>query len=204
MEIFLSICLGVGLSAACGFRVFVPLFCLSLAAHFGAEHVQLAKSFAWMGSYPAMIAFGLATVLEIAAYYVPWLDNALDSAAVPLATIAGIFLTASVVVDLDPFWRWTLAVVAGGGVAASTQIATTKARAASSLTTGGIANPILSTAEAASSTALSVLAVIWPIVAMVLAVIVLAISGAVIWFIGKRVLKLFRRQNPEPPLTANV
>lgn len=202
VELFWSICLGIGLSAACGFRVFVPLLCLSIAAHLGADHVHLAKSFAWIGSYPAMIAFGVATLVEIAAYYIPWLDNALDSAAVPIATVAGIFVTASVVVDLDPLWRWILAVIAGGGIAASTQLATTKARAASSLTTGGFANPILSTIEAASSTILSILAVLWPVVAFVLALAILAVCLTVIWFFGKRVLKFFRRKAP-PIVTAN-
>jgi hypothetical protein len=201
VEIFLSICLGIGLSAACGFRVFVPLFCLSVAAHLGADHVHLAKSFAWIASYPAMIAFGVATIVEITAYYVPWLDNALDSAAIPLATVAGIFVTASIVTDIDPFWRWTLALIAGGGIAASTQLATTKARVASSITTGGIANPVLATAEAASSTALSVLAVAWPIVAFVLALLILAAGVWLMWFVGKHVLKLFQRK-PEPTLTA--
>ncbi len=195
METFLSICIGIGLSAACGFRVFVPLLCLSIAAHFGADHVHLAKSFAWVGSYPAMIAFAVATVVEIIAYYVPWLDNALDSAAVPVATIAGIFVTASVVADIDPFWRWTMAVIAGGGIAASTQLATTKARLASSTTTGGFANPVLSTVEAVSSTMLSIVAVIWPIVAFVLALAVFVVSCLLIWFVGKRVLKFFRRKS---------
>jgi hypothetical protein len=202
VETFLSICIGIGLSAACGFRVFVPLLCLSLAAHFGADHVHLAKSFAWIGSYPAMIAFGVATLVEIVAYYIPWLDNALDAAAVPIATVAGIFLTASVVTDIDPFWRWTLAVIAGGGIAASTQLATTKARVASTATTGGVANPILSTIEAASSTVLSVLAVIWPIVALVLVIAILVVCWMVIWFVGKRVVKFFRRKTP-PVLTAS-
>ena len=122
MEIFLSICVGVGLSAACGFRVFVPLLCLSIAAKLGAVH--LAASFAWVGSTPAIVAFSVATAVEIAGYYIPWVDNALDSAAVPLATAAGVFVMASVVADMDPFWRWTLAVIAGGGIAASTQLAT--------------------------------------------------------------------------------
>jgi hypothetical protein len=202
VETFLSICIGIGLSAACGFRVFVPLLCLSLAAHFGADHVHLAKSFAWIGSYPAMIAFGVATLVEIVAYYIPWLDNALDAAAVPIATVAGIFLTASVVTDIDPFWRWTLAVIAGGGIAASTQLATTKARVASTATTGGVANPVLSTIEAASSTVLSVLAVIWPIVALVLVIAILVVCWMVIWFVGKRVVKFFRRKTP-PVLTAS-
>lgn len=194
VETFLSICIGIGLSAACGFRIFVPLLCLSIAAHFGADHIHLAKSFAWIGSYPAMIAFAVATLVEIAAYYIPWLDNALDSAAVPIATVAGIFVTASVVTDIDPFWRWTMAVVAGGGIAASTQLATTKARATSSLTTGGLANPVVATVEAASSTVLSVLAVIWPIVALIAVLAILAVCWMVIGFVGKRVLKLFRRK----------
>jgi hypothetical protein len=202
VETFLSICLGIGLSAACGFRVFVPLLCLSIAAHFGADHVHLAKSFAWIGSYPAMIAFAVATLVEIAAYYIPWLDNALDSAAIPIATAAGIFVTASVVADIDPFWRWTLAVIAGGGIAASTQLATTKARITSSVTTGGLANPVLATVEGISSTLLSVLAVIWPIVAFMLVIALLAVCGVVICFVGKRLLKLARRKSP-PIVTAN-
>ncbi len=202
METFLSICLGIGLSAACGFRVFVPLLCLSIAAHFGADHIHLAKSFAWIGSYPAMMALGVATLFEIAAYYIPWLDNVLDSAAVPIATIAGIFVTASVVADIDPFWRWTLAVIAGGGMAASTQLATTKARVVSSATTGGFANPVLATVEGVSSTLLSVLAVIWPIVAFAFALIILAACLWIIWFVGKRVLKLFQGKTA-PAVTAN-
>ena len=202
METFLSICIGIGLSAACGFRVFVPLLCVSIAAHFGLGDVHLAKSFAWIGSYPAMIAFAVATVVEIVAYYIPWLDNALDSAAVPIATVAGIFVMASVVADIDPFWRWTMAVIAGGGIAASTQLATTKARLASSTTTGGFANPVLSTVEAVSSTTLSIIAVIWPIVAFVLALAVLTMSCFVIWFVGKRVVKFFRRKSPVPVTSA--
>jgi len=202
VETFLSICIGIGLSAACGFRIFVPLLCLSIAAHFGADHIHLAKSFAWIGSYPAMIAFGVATVFEICAYYIPWLDNALDSAAVPIATVAGIFVTASVVADIDPFWRWTLAAIAGGGIAASTQIATTKARMVSSATTAGFGNPVLATVEGVSSTLLSVLAVLWPIVAFAIALIILAVCLWIIWFVGKRMLRLFQGKST-PAVTAN-
>ncbi len=196
MEIFLSICLGVGLSAACGFRVFVPLLCLSLAAKFGA--LPLTPAFAWAGSTAAVIAFGAATVAEIIAYYIPWVDNALDAIAGPLATIAGVVVMASVLTDIEPFWRWTLAVIAGGGIAASTQLATTKARAASSLTTGGFANPVLATVENVASTVLSIFAVVWPVVALILVIGVLAVCWLIIWFVGKRVLKFFR-DKPVPP-----
>jgi hypothetical protein len=202
VELFLSICLGIGLSAACGFRVFVPLLCLSIASKVG--YVSLAPSFAWIGSSPALAAFAVATALEVSAYYVPWLDNALDSIAVPLATVAGIVATASVVTNVDPFLRWTLAVIAGGGIATSTQLATTKARLASTATTGGFANPVIATVESASSTLLSVLAVIWPIVAFVVALAVLCVSGVIVYFVGKKVLKLFRRSSEAPvtPVTS--
>jgi hypothetical protein len=198
VEIFLSICIGIGLSAACGFRVFLPLLCVSVAAHFGVAHVKLAPSFAWLASTPAMIIFGAATVAEIAAYYVPWVDNLLDTIAVPLAAIAGIFVTASVVADIDPLWRWTLAIIAGGGIATSTQLATTKARVTSSALTGGLGNPVLATIENVLSSILSVFSVLWPVAALVLVVVVLAASWLLIYFAAKLFLKVFRRQQPQP------
>ena len=199
MEIFLSICLGVGLSAACGFRIFVPLLCLSLAAKFGG--LPLTPAFAWAGSTTAVIAFGVATLAEIIAYYIPWVDNALDAIAGPLATVAGVVVMASVLTDIEPFWRWTLAAIAGGGLAASTQLATTKARAASTFTTGGFANPVLSTLENIMSTVLSIFAVVWPVVALVLVIGILAVCWLIIWFVGKRVVKFFRHKPVPPTIT---
>ena len=199
MEIFLSICLGVGLSAACGFRIFVPLLCLSLAAKFGG--LPLTPAFACAGSTTAVIAFGVATLAEIIAYYIPWVDNALDAIAGPLATVAGVVVMASVLTDIEPFWRWTLAAIAGGGLAASTQLATTKARAASTFTTGGFANPVLSTLENIMSTVLSIFAVVWPVVALVLVIGILAVCWLIIWFVGKRVVKFFRHKPVPPTIT---
>ena len=201
VEIFLSICLGIGLSAACGFRVFVPLLCLSIGAKLGA--FPLTEGFAWVGTTPAITALAVATAAEIAAYYIPWVDNALDSIAVPAASLAGTLAMGSVLPDVDPFWRWTLAVIAGGGIATSTQVATTKARLTSTVATGGLANPVLATIESASSTALSVLAIVWPIVAFILGLTVLAASITIIYFVGKGVLKLFRRKTPVPVTMAS-
>src|SRR5436853_235068 len=87
METILSLLIGIGLSAACGFRVFVPLLVVSVASHTG--HLHLSSGFEWMGSDAALIAFAVATVLEVAAYYSPWLDNLLDTIASPAAVIAG-------------------------------------------------------------------------------------------------------------------
>src|SRR5579859_1441024 len=115
MDTLLSVCIGIGLSAACGFRVFVPLLVMNIASLSG--HLTLAHSFEWIGSYPALIAFSVATCVEIAGYYIPWVDHALDTIATPAAIVAGTLVTASVVSDMSPFLKWTLAAIAGGGAA---------------------------------------------------------------------------------------
>jgi len=171
MELALSILIGLGLSAACGYRVFVPFLVLSIAAMTG--HVSLAEGFAWIGTSYALIAFAVATVLEVLAYYIPWVDNVLDVAATPVAIVAGIVLTASVLTDVSPFLRWSLAVVAGGGVAGAIQATTVVVRGASSATTGGLGNPVVATGELGGSLLTSVLAVVVPVAAVLLVALLL-------------------------------
>src|SRR5437867_10459742 len=137
METILSICAGIGLAAACGFRVFVPLLVASIAALSG--HLQLTEHFAWIGTYPALVAFAVATVLEIGGYYVPWLDHLLDTIATPAAIVAGTIIYASIFSDMSPFLRWTLADIAGGGAAGVVQAGTVAMRAVSTSTSGGLA-----------------------------------------------------------------
>src|SRR6185369_14996243 len=144
---------------------------------------------------PALIAFAVATVVEICAYYLPFVDNLLDSIAGPTAALAGIFVAGLAMSDVEPFWRWALAIIAGGGVAASTQLATTKLRALSSATTAGVGNPVLATVEAMLSSILSVLSVLWPIVAFIMVAMVLVVCWVIIYFLGKRLLRLFRRKD---------
>jgi len=172
METFLSVLIGVGLAAAAGFRVFVPLLGVGLAARF--DLLPLAESFEWMGSTPALVAFAAATLLEVGAYYVPWIDNLLDTVATPAAVGAGIVLTAAVITDLDPMLRWTLAIVAGGGTASIFQGVTAGTRGFSTATTAGLANPLVSTAEALLSGVLSLLAILVPVAAVLLVAILLA------------------------------
>jgi uncharacterized protein DUF4126 len=173
METLLSILLGLGLAAACGFRVFVPLLVMSLASRAGAGYLELGGGFAWIGSTPALISFAVATGLEIAGYYIPWIDNLLDAVATPAAIIAGMVVTASAVTGMDPFVRWTLAIVGGGGTAAVFQGITATARQLSSFTTGGLGNPLIATMEAGGSALLAVLAIGVPVLAVLLVVLLL-------------------------------
>ncbi|HEX2641725.1 MAG TPA: DUF4126 domain-containing protein [Thermoanaerobaculia bacterium] len=188
METLLSVFVGLGLSAACGFRIFVPLLVMSLASRAG--WLPMGAGPDWIGSTPALIAFGVATALEIGGYYIPWIDNLLDTVATPAAVVAGILVTASAMTDSDPFLKWTLAVLAGGGTAGVFQGFTTIARQVSTLSTGGLGNPLLATAEAGGSAVLAVLAVTLPVLAVLVVVLLL--------FFGVKRL-LFRRPVARTP-----
>lgn len=179
-DTLLSLCLGLGLSAACGFRVFVPLLVVNLAARAG--WVDLSGELAWMGDTGALWTFGVATVLEIGAYYVPWLDNFLDTVATPAAVVSGAVVTASVVTDVDPALKWMLAVIAGGGVAGVVQTATVGGRVLSSITTAGFGNPVVATLELFSSFLLSVVSILAPL----LAVLFVSTLLALVWRFRRR------------------
>ncbi|KAF0175885.1 MAG: hypothetical protein FD161_3191 [Limisphaerales bacterium] len=180
METFLALLVGIGLSAACGFRVFVPMLVVSAAAWGG--WMPLAPGFEWLGTLPALIAFAVATAVEVAAYYVPWVDNALDTVAGPVAMVAGTVLMASVITDVNPFLKWTLAIIAGGGTAATVQGMTTLARAGSSALSLGFLNPVLSTVELVGSTGLAILAIAVPVVALL---VVIGLGVLVVKLVGR-------------------
>jgi len=178
METVMSICVGIGLSAACGFRVFVPLLVMSIASLSG--HLTLGHGFEWIGSYPALLAFSVATCIEIAGYYIPWVDHLLDTIATPAAIIAGTIVTASMVTDMSPFLKWTLAAIAGGGVAGLVQGTTVVTRGASTLVSGGFANPMFATIELGGAVVTSVLAIIAPLLAITLMCMLLLFGSKVL------------------------
>lgn len=174
-ETLLSIFVGIALAAACGFRVFVPLLVMSVASYTG--HLTLSSGFEWIDSLPALIAFGAATAFEIAGYYIPWVDHLLDVIATPAAVVAGAVTMASSMVGLSPFLHWTLALIAGGGVAGLIQTFTGLTRLTSTATTGGIGNPAVSTAETGGSILLSVLAILVPLLAAAIVLVVLIFAA---------------------------
>ena len=174
----LSIALGIGLAASAGFRVFLPLFALSLSAYFGLWPVN--ENWQWLASTPALIILGVATLAEIGAYLVPFIDNLLDTLAVPLAGVAGTAVMASTMADLNPAVTWALAIIGGGGAAAVIKGVNAGGRAVSTVTTGGVANPIFSIWETVSAAFMSFLAIFFPVLA-VIAVIILAFIMYKIW-----------------------
>jgi hypothetical protein len=184
VDIVVSIALGVGLAAAVGFRVFLPLLVMSGAAYTG--HLTLGDSFGWLATPTALATLSVASIAEILAYYIPGIDNLLDAIAAPAALVAGTIAAAAVMTDLPPLVKWTTALIAGGGAAGLTQSATSLVRAKSTVMTGGLGNAVISTGELGGALLVSLLALLAPLAA-------LAIVVAFCWLAVRLARRLFRQ-----------
>jgi Domain of unknown function (DUF4126) len=173
-DLALSIVLGVALAAATGFRVFLPMLIVSGAAYTG--HLHLDDSFGWLGTRSALIMLSVAAIAEVLAYYIPVVDNLLDTLATPAAFVAGTIVSAAVMIDAPPMVKWTAAVIAGGGIAGLTQGMTAVLRAQSTVLTGGLGNPIIATAELGGAALISFLALAAPTIAIALVVVSLIVA----------------------------
>lgn len=171
IETISAIALGIGLSASTGFRVFIPLLVAGIASRIGL--IPLGESFAWMGSMPAIISFGVAAIVEVMAYYIPFVDNLLDSIATPLSVGAGTLLMTSVFPAESEWIRWVMGFVVGGSAAATIQSASSMTRLTSTSLTAGFGNPVVSTGEGVAATGFSVMSLFTPILVAVLLVVVM-------------------------------
>ena len=186
----LSVALGVGLAAAVGLRVFLPLLVVAIAAWAGM--LPLSESFQWLGTWPAVLTLAVATVAEIAAYYLPGVDHLLDVVAAPAALVAGSVAAAAVMTDLPPLVKWITAIIAGGGAAGLTQGLSSLIRLKSTVTTGGLGNPIVATGEVGGSLLLSLLAIFMPVLGLVIVVLFL-------WIAVRTARRLLRRAQSAGP-----
>ncbi|WP_375434082.1 DUF4126 domain-containing protein [uncultured Hymenobacter sp.] len=192
MEYLLSGALGLALAACCGFRVFVPLLAASIAYHTGVLHPS--PGFAWLGSWVAVGALGTATVMEILGYYFPVVDNLLDTITTPASFIAGTVLMTAALPDLDPVVRWGLGVLVGGGTAGIIQTGTTLLRAGSTVGTAGLGNPVLATAE-------NTLAVLGTVLALLLPLLAAGLVLVLVLYIATRLRRWRQRRKDRKPVS---
>jgi Domain of unknown function (DUF4126) len=183
----LSIVLGIALAAATGFRIFLPMLIMSVAAYTG--HLSLAANFAWLGTPAALIMLAVAAVAEILAYYIPVVDNLLDALATPAAFVAGAVVSAAVMTDVPPMVKWTAAVIAGGGIAGLTQGLTGMLRAHSTVLTGGLGNSVIATAELGGALLITLLALAAPVAAIALVILFM-------WLTIRLLRRVFRGVDP--------
>ncbi|MDN4014269.1 DUF4126 domain-containing protein [Chryseobacterium gambrini] len=191
----LSAFIGIGLAAASGFRVFLPMFAVSLASYM--HWIPMNENFEWLSGLPTLITTGIATVVEILAYYIPFVDHLLDTISVPMATIAGSVLFASQFADLGTFPQWALALIAGGGTAATISSGFAGLRAASTATTGGLGNSVVGTAETAGAGIMAFLAMAAPVIAGICAILI--VIGVILF--GRKLWRKFRKNKELPQQT---
>jgi hypothetical protein len=186
MSSITSIAIGIGLSTSTGFRILVPFACLSAAALYG--DITLPTQLAWLNSYPAFIGLLVGTLIEVAAYYIPWVNDALDTVELPASVIAGTYLTGAFAADLPTLLQWSLALGAGGGIAGSINGLTSVTRLATNSATAGLATPVTSSLEWMSALMLAILALTLPLLGFGLAIFLLV-------FVVKKMSR--RRRNRE-------
>ena len=130
---------------------------------------------------------------EIAAYYIPFVDNILDTIATPLSIAAGTVLASSIlpIAGQEPLVRWGVALLAGGSAAGTIQLGTGLLRLFSSKATVGMGNPVVSTTENAAAIGGSVLSLIIPVVIAVLLV------ALIVWILVKIMGRLSRARRAD-------
>lgn len=186
MDLYVALALGIGLAAASGFRVFLPPFLYGLATRFDLNPTVVPDSGMqeWMASDVGLMVLGAAVVCELLAYYIPWLDNLLDTIASPAAVVGGVVLMSTSLGELEPALQWSLSIVVGGTTSGSVQLTTVGVRALSTASTGGLGNPIVSTMEAGACLFCTVLALLLPLIALVLVLGGLGMGGR--WVLRRR------------------
>ena len=167
LQVLIAASTGLGLAAASGFRVFLPPFLMAVWVRIGFLDVNIeGTEFEAFSSDVSILLLGVASLSEILAYKIPWMDNMLDSLATPMAGLAGVSVVAVSLEGADPSVQWALAIIAGGGTSLSIQSATVAGRGLSSMFTLGLANPFFSLIEDIASILLIFIALLAPLVAL--------------------------------------
>lgn len=182
---------GISLSAASGLRVFLPVLALGLASRLGL--LELGEDFAWLASDPVLLVVGIAALLEAGAYYIPVVDNLLDTLATPAAIGGGTVIVASLLPEMNGLLQWSTAALLGGGAAGIVQGTTVLARGVSTTSTGGLANPLIATSETGGSLIAIVFALLIPLVFGVLVLV------GLVWLLIRLVRLLRNRQRRAAP-----
>ena len=169
-----SIFLAVGLSAACGFRIFIPPLTYGLL--YKADLVQLGEGWDWIGNDWVITVLALSALIEIIGNLVPWIDNLLDVLATPTAIFAGTTLSAISLSEIDPGLKWILSVMSGVLITGGFQLSTITLRGFSSIFTGGLINPIISFIEDIISVGISIAIILFPILGIFLVLLIASFS----------------------------
>ncbi len=183
----IHLAMGFSLAAVVGIRAFTPLLAAGLAARW--DLIPLGSGFSWLQSNEALLILGAATAIELLGDKIPTVDHLLDAAGLVVKPVAGCLVMAAPLLELDTKWATLLGLLTGSTVAGAVHLARAQLRVVSTVSTAGIGNPILSSAEDLIAGGASVLAILLPILAFFAAAgLLLACSWAVLRRLRRRKL----------------
>lgn len=170
--------LAYALTTTAGLRGFLTLFAASVAAHYHVIHPSPA--FTWLGADGTVLVLGLFALLEMVADKVPAVDHALHAISFAVRPVAAAILVGGTVNTSSPGELAGL-MAAGALNALVVHTSSATARAASSVATFGLANPAISIVEDVMAIASLVVTFAFPILAAILAFLLVVTLIALGW-----------------------
>jgi uncharacterized membrane protein len=114
----LTITLGFSLAACAGLRAWLPMLVAGLTARF-TDQIELGESYQFLESTPALVLFGVATVVEMVGDKFPVVDHALDAFGTVARPVAGALLSAAVLYQVEnPLFALGIGILVGAPTAA--------------------------------------------------------------------------------------
>lgn len=188
MSTSITTLLGVAFSA--GLNVYATVLALGALHRFELFH--LPDSLVVLASTPVMIAAGILYVVEFVADKIPWVDSIWDGIHTVIRPVAGALLAYGMFDTLEPQWQ-LIAALAGGGLALTSHAAKASTRAAVNVSPEPFSNWFLSLAEDALVFVVMWLIAAHPIVALLLVLVLLALSVMIVWKFSRFVRRVFHR-----------
>ncbi|HOY67776.1 MAG TPA: 1-acylglycerol-3-phosphate O-acyltransferase [Candidatus Ozemobacteraceae bacterium] len=168
LEYVVPVLAGICLSACTGFRAFLPPLLIGIVYRFFPGWLHIGQGLAFLAQTPVLIALLVAAAVEATADKIPVVDHALDAIELPVKMVLSALVTVTILPDGDLKSIFLLiALVLGQSATVSVHAGKTGLRAASTVTTGGTANPLISFVEGVIAGVGTVLALVVPVLAVI-------------------------------------
>jgi len=188
-----SLFAGIALAASVGFRVFLPLLVLSAFSYFFKDLITLSDDMLWLSNPTVVLIIALVAIAEIVSYYIPVLENKLDKFKLFLSAIAGVVVIKATLIGFTPVLSWIIALLVGVSVSVVVSYSLSLARKITVVTTHGVGNFLINSAEIVGALVLSITAILISPLAFLVAVILITLMIKALMRIEKRTFDTYNQ-----------
>lgn len=171
-----------GLSFSAGLNAYIPLLVVGLMARY-TDWIQLSPPWDTLSNPWVLLVLVVLLLIEFFADKVPAVNHINDAIQTFVRPVAGAIVfaaSAHALTHVSPVIAMICGLLVSGAVHGAKALAV---RPAVTVTTGGLANPLVSTAEDILATILSVVAILVPIV---LGALICLLTAWLIWMLWRR------------------